>query len=269
VPTLAREKSRLVCRSRGGAAPRFAPLLRGAVSQREAADWLRQHHYLRTLAGRRWLYGLVDERAADSTSALVGVAVFGPSMPNALPALFPGLKPNEDSTELVRFGLLDSVAANGESWFLAAAFRHLAGEGVAAVVSFSDPVARWRADGQVVALGHIGTCYAASGATYTGRTSPVLYCLFPEDAALLHPRMIAKYRAGDPNAGSVERALVNHGARPREAAEDPRQYPDRILTTLTVPFRHGGLHRYAFTLGPHARAVRLSRPALPHPRRLG
>ncbi len=60
-------------------------------------------------------------------------------MPNALPALFPGLRPNEDSTELLRFGLLDAVPANGESWFLASVFRQLAREGVAAVVSFSDP----------------------------------------------------------------------------------------------------------------------------------
>ena len=196
-----------------------------------------------------------------------GVAVFGPGMPNVLPALFRGLRPNEDSTELLRFGLLDDVPANGESWFLAAVFRHLVREGVAAVVSFSDPVVRWRADGQVVAPGHIGTCYAAGGALYTGRTTPVTYRLFPDDATLLHPRMLAKYRAGDPNAGGVERALVAHAAPPRSPAEDRASYLDRLLPRLTVPFHHAGLHRYAFTIGPHARAVRVARPALPYPRR--
>jgi len=239
-----------------------------SIAQAAAAAWLARHHYLRTLAGRQWLYGLLDDQAPDAAAMLVGVAVFGPGMPNVLPALFSNLRANEDSTELLRFGLLDVVPPNGESWFLAAVFRHLIHEGVAAVASFSDPVVRWRSDGQVVAPGHIGTCYAAGGALYTGRTTPVTYRMFPEDAALLHPRMLAKYRAGDPNAGAVERTLITHGAPPRQAAEDRALYLDRVLPRLTVPFHHAGLHRYAFTIGPHASAVRVSRPALPYPRRL-
>ena len=194
--------------------------------------------------------------------------MFGPGMPNVLPALFPGLRPNEDSTELLRFGLLDAVPANGESWFLASVFRHLAREGVAAVVSFSDPVVRRRADEQLVAPGHVGTCYAAASAIYTGRTAPVAYRMFPEDAGLLHPRMLAKYRAGAPNAGAVERALVAHGAPLRAHAEDRASYLDRWLPHLTVPFQHSGLHRYAFAIGPHARAVRIAQPALPYPGRV-
>jgi hypothetical protein len=237
------------------------------ISQTAAATWLAQHHYLRTLAGRQWLFGLLEDGSTDPTAPLVGVAVFGPGMPNALRALFPGLCPNEDSTELLRFGLLDAVPANGESWFLASVFKHLAREGVAAVVSFSDPVLRRTADGQVVAPGHVGTCYAATGATYTGRTAPVTYRMFPNDAALIHPRMLAKYRVGAPNAGGVERALVAHGAPPRAKNEDRRSYLDRLLPQLTVPFRHAGLHRYAFAIGPHAQAVRVARPALPYPRR--
>jgi hypothetical protein len=238
------------------------------ISQRVAAAWLTQHHYLRTLAGRQWLFGLFDDWGFDVAQALVGVAVFGPGMPNVVPALFPGLRPNEDSTELLRFGLLDAVPANGESWFLASAFRHLAREGVAAVVSFSDPVVRVTVDGQPVAPGHIGTCYAAASAIYTGRTAPVTYRMFPDDAGLLHPRMLAKYRAGAPNAGAVERALVAHGASPRTRGEDRASYLDRSLLHLTVPFLHGGLHRYAFAIGPHARAVRIARPALPYPGRV-
>lgn len=238
------------------------------ISQAAAAAWLAHHHYLRTLAGRQWLYGLIDERASEADAALVGIAVFGPGMPNVLPALFPGLRANEDSTELLRFGLLDAVPANGESHFLAAAFSRLVREGLVAVVSFSGPVVRWRADGRIVAPSHVGTCYAAGDATYTGRTAPVTYCIFPDDAALLHPRMLAKYRAGDPNARGLELALVAHGAPPRALDDDPARYLDRLLPRVTQPFRHGGLHRYAFTLGPHARAIRIARPALPYPRRL-
>jgi hypothetical protein len=34
------------------------------------------------------------------------------------------------------------------------------------------------------------------------------------DRALLHPRLLAKYRVGAPNADGVERALVSPGAHP-------------------------------------------------------
>jgi hypothetical protein len=37
-------------------------------------------------------------------------------------------------------------------------------------------------------------------------------------------RMLAKFRAGDPNASGVERALVAHGARPCQAGEDRARY---------------------------------------------
>jgi hypothetical protein len=237
------------------------------ISQTAASEWLARHHYLRTLAGRQWLFGLMDDRAVHAAAALAGVAVFGPGMPNVLPALFPALQPNQDSTELLRFGLLDDVAANGESFFLATVFRLLAHEGVAGVVSFSDPVVRRTSSGQLIAPGHVGTCYAAAGAIYTGRTAPVAYRLFPEDGSLLHPRMLAKYRAGHPNAGAVERTLLRHGARSRADSESRSDYLDRVLPQLTVTFHHGGLHRYAFAIGPHAQAVRISQPALPNPRR--
>ena len=237
------------------------------ITQAAAAAWLARHHYLRTLAGRQWLYGLLDDRAPDPAAALVGVAVFGPGMPHVLPALFPGLRRHQDSTELVRFGLIDRVPADGETHFLGAVFRLLAREGVAAVASFSDPVVRRAADGRLIAPGHVGTVYQAANAVYTGRTAPVVYRLFPADAALLHPRLLAKYRAGAPNAGSVERALVGHGAPPRTPDEDRARYLERQLPRLTRPFRHAGLHRYAFVFGPHAGAVRLALPALPAPRR--
>ena len=251
-------------------APRLDPLRYHVepITHAAAATWLARHHYLRTLAGRQWLFGLIDDRAACEAEALAGVAVFGPGMPNVLGALFPDLEPHQDSTELLRFGLLDHVPPNGESHFLAAVFRLLARQGVAAIASFSDPVVRVRGDGQVVAPGHVGTCYAAAGALYTGRTSPVAYRLFPDDAALLHPRMIAKYRAGDPNAGNVERLLVGQGAPPRAPDEGRVAYLERELPRYTEPFRHGGLHRYAFTIGPHARSVRIARTALPYPGRL-
>jgi hypothetical protein len=92
--------------------------------------------------------------------------------------------------------------------------------------------------------------------------------MFPDDAGLIHPRMLAKYPAGAPNAGAVERALVAHRAPPRADGEDRTSYLDRLLSHLTVPFQHSGLHRYAFAIGPHARAMRIAQPALPYPGRV-
>ena len=100
-----------------------------------------------------------------------------------------------------------------------------------------------------------------------GERHPSSTRLFPADAALLHPRMVAKYRAGDPNAAPVERALLAHGAPARGPGEERGRYLDRLLRLLTVPFPHAGLHRYAFIIGPHRGAVRVARPALPYPGR--
>jgi hypothetical protein len=45
-------------------------------------------------------------------------------------------------------------------------------QGVRGVVSFSDPVPRRTAAGDLVFPGHIGTIYQASNAGYLGRTTP-------------------------------------------------------------------------------------------------
>jgi hypothetical protein len=78
--------------------------------------------------------------------------------------------------------------------------------------------------------------------------------------------MLAKYRAGQPNAAGVERALRIHGAPPRGDHEDACAYLERVVPVVTVPFAHAGLHRYAFAVGPHARSVRIARPILPNPK---
>lgn len=88
---------------------------------------------------------------------------------------------------------------------------------------------------------------------------------FAADAASLPPRMLAKHRAGAPKAGGVERALVGLGASAHRPDQARGAYLDRLLPLFTAPFRRAGL--YAFTIGPHAAAVRIARPALPYPRR--
>src|SRR5580700_10941881 len=126
---------------------------------------------------------------------LVGVAVFShPCNDRVLTSVFP-LSPL-DSVELGRFVLLDSVPANGESWFLTRAFECLRRKGLSGVVSFSDPVPRTKADGMIVHRGHVGICYQATSATFLGRTEPRTIRLLP-DGSLLNDRTIQKIRSGE------------------------------------------------------------------------
>jgi hypothetical protein len=55
---------------------------------------------------------------------------------------FPTLVLNEESLELSRLVLLDSLALNDESWFCARVFARAAEHGVRGLVSFADPVPR-------------------------------------------------------------------------------------------------------------------------------
>jgi hypothetical protein len=81
---------------------------------------------------------MYDLRAADGPS-LVGVIALGVPMSNqVLTKPFPGLLPNVQSVELQRVILLDSVLANGESWFGAEVFRLIAARDVRGVVTFAD-----------------------------------------------------------------------------------------------------------------------------------
>ncbi|MET7353048.1 hypothetical protein [Streptomyces mirabilis] len=66
-----------------------------------------------------------------------------------------------ESLECSRFVLTDECPANAESWFLARCFDELLVRGVRGIVSFADPVPRRDAPGAVVAVGHVGTIYAA------------------------------------------------------------------------------------------------------------
>lgn len=92
--------------------------------------------------------------------------------------------------------LLDSVPANGETWFLARAFDLLRAAGIAGVVSFSDPMARLRLDGTLVHPGHVGTIYQAFNATFLGRARAEAVRLLP-DGTVLHRRAIAKLRGSE------------------------------------------------------------------------
>ena len=83
-----------------------------------AKTFVTHHHYSGTYPAARFRVGLVRD------DDLVGVAIFStPASQKVLPR-YAEITPDE-GVELGRFVLLDDVAFNGESWFLARAFKLL------------------------------------------------------------------------------------------------------------------------------------------------
>ncbi len=159
------------------------------AGDREAKEFILAHHYSASYPSARMRFGLF------TAGRLVGVAVFShPCNDRVLTSVFP-LSPLE-SVELGRFVLLDSVPANGESWFLARTFECLRRRGLAGVVSFSDPMPRTTSDGTIVHRGHAGICYQATASTYLGRTDARTIRLLP-DGTVLNDRAIQKIRASE------------------------------------------------------------------------
>lgn len=218
-------------------------------------DFVTAHHYSRSYPAARFRFGLY--RGAD----LVGVAVFSvPTNERALECV-PGER--LERVELGRFVLVDEVPANGESWFLARAFELLRLEGIAGVVSFSDPIARTNATGDVVFPGHVGTIYQATNATYLGLATPRTLRILP-DGTVLNARSLQKLRAGERGWRYVVEQLVKHGAEDLQPGADPAAWARTWVAQLTRPLRHRGNHRYAWAL--HKRDRRHLPASLPYPK---
>lgn len=200
------------------------------------------NHYEGTFPAARLCVGLC--RMAE----VVGVAVFSQPMNEATVPKWTGL-PSREGIELGRFVLLDDVPANGETWFLARAFKVLAGElPVRVVVSFSDPVARSDAKGRCTMPGHVGTIYQASNASYGGRAKPKAIILDPQGRAL-SDRSLAKIRNDERGAAGAVAALEALGAPRRQPHEPGPVYVARALREGPFRrFRHPGTHGYRFAL---------------------
>ena len=126
----------------------------------EARAFVVAHHYSASYPAARVRVGLYR------AGALVGVAVF--SVPAQAKALDVLPCDRDEAVELGRLVLLDDVAGNGESWFVAQAFAELRRRGFAGVLSFSDPIERRAADGALVKPGHRGVVYQALPRVATG-----------------------------------------------------------------------------------------------------
>lgn len=224
-------------------------------SDRVARDFVVGHHYARSYPAARYRFGIYER------GELAGVAVFSVPMHAAV------LRPwgMGDAVELGRLVLLDRVLANAESWFVARCFELLRREGLAGVVSFSDPEPRATASGEVVFAGHVGTTYASLNAVYEGRARSQTLRLLP-DATVLSARAVAKVRQRERGWRYVVDQLVQAGAPAPESFEGGalRAWVDEAIARVTRPLRHHGNYRYAWGLTPGAR--RMLGASLPYPK---
>lgn len=154
-----------------------------------------------------------------------------------------------------------------ESWFLARCWKLTARRGVCGVDSFSDPVPRRTAAGELVFSGHVGTIYQASNAEYLGRTGSRRVLLLP-DGGVLSERALSKVR-GEERGPRLRRAR----ARALRRAASATRRAGRAVAEGGVGGRlcvrsivHRGNHRYGFRLGARRRLVAVGLPAAAYPK---
>lgn len=264
-------------------------LLVGAGSDNTARRFVEEHHYSGSLPNSSsYRFLLIDTRRPSwgDEQGVVGVAAFGmPAGPRVLQSSFGFLdSPKDQSCELTRLVLLDEVRKHGESWFVARCMEHLRRHtDMRGIVSFSDPVPRIDAVGQVYKPGHVGIVYQALNACYTGRSRP-RWAWYRDNGDLVHERDLTKVRAvcfpgcctrkkrgsGKSTSGAwgaVER-LVSWGARrPSPERECLHDWLDENLPLIASRRRHGGNHRYLWGLNRATRkALRRMDGSLAYPK---
>lgn len=233
---------------------------------KEAKPFVLQHHYSGSFPATRLSCGLF-RNGGGRRPELVGVCSFAVPMNNAAVPRHTGLDDPLAGTDLGRLVLLDDVAGNAESWFVARSFRLLRQEkpGVLAVIAYSDPLPRLGEDGRTVMPGHCGMVYQALSARFRGRSSARSDLIMP-NGRILSPRALSKIRTQEQGAAYAERQLVEAGAPSRFWGEEPRAWIERLeVTGFLRRRRHPGNLVYAFALTRAARLAARDRPTLPYP----
>ena len=221
------------------------------VDHAAARAFIAAHHYLGTYPAAHLSVGLFGRGAA-----LEGVAVFAvPTTPSVITA-HTGFADPHAGCVLARLILLDQVPQNGESHFVARAFRVLRAERphIESVVSYSDPEA-----------GHVGRVYAALSAAHRAVTPPRTTLQIA--GVTISGRTLSKLRLGERgHAGAIDR-LVALGAPRPIASETPAAWLDRLVRERHLTRRRRrGLFAYCFELTRKARRRGRRLPRLPYPR---
>lgn len=205
-----------------------------------AKEFVITNHYTNTYPVARKRFGLFEK------GNLVGVAVYSHPMSEKVITNVFGCEKASDGLELGRLVLLDAVLANAESFFVAECHRRLKKDFVG-VVSFSDDLPKYSADGKKTFVGHLGIVYQALGATFLNRSSPVRQFILP-DGSNLSKRTISKIRNGEVGWQYSSRILQNFGADECPAVDRKRkEWLEFWLKSLTKRFQHPGNLRYAWS----------------------
>lgn len=228
-----------------------------------------RHHYAGSFPAARLSLGLFGPGPAGR-SQLVGVAAFSVPINNRCVARHTGLTEPQAGADLGRFVLLDEVAGNGETWFLARAFRLLRREKpeIEAVIAYSDPMPRVGPGGRLASPGHVGAVYRdfGRGLAYRGRARPRTEHVTP-DGRVFSARAASKIRGGERGFGYAVDELVRRGA-PAPTGDDLRGWYDGLAALgFLRPRRHPGNHVYTFALTQRARVAGRPLPALASPGR--
>lgn len=232
------------------------------IPESDARPFVERHHYAGSYPAARLAVGLMRARRWI-TPELVGVAVFSvPMQPRSIPC-YAGVDAAA-GVELGRLVLLDEVPGNGESWFVARAFKALraAHPEVCAVLSYSDPVPRSTESGEIIMPGHVGVVYQALNATYHGRSSARTLCV-DREGKVISARGLSKLRNGESGAAAVYDRLVRAGAPRMRQGEDAKAWVMRALAE--GPFRrlnHPGNHAYTWRLDGAPRVAGIAYPRL-------
>lgn len=239
--------------------------LDGKGSDNTARAFVEAHHYSGSYPAARERAMLYERQ----TGELVGAAIF--SHPSSEAVLEPLPCDRLEGVELGRLVLRDTVAGNGESWFIARCFEELRRRGYRALLSHSDPVPRRAIDGRLVLPGHVGIIYQATNAVYTGRSNEELHVLKP-DGTILSPRSMTKIRRWERGAAGCVDELVQSGAVPPTRAElatrdGRRAWMWREIFRTCRRLKHGGNHRYVWALDKRLNnAVRALATGEPYPK---
>lgn len=223
------------------------------IDHETARAFIARHHYLPTYPAAQLAVGLYGAGAT-----LEGVAVFAVPTTGAVITRHTGFADPRRGCVLARLILTDAVPQNGESFFVARAFRHLRREkpGIEAVVSYSDPGA-----------GHIGRVYCALSAAHRAIMRPRI--VLQAHGMTISGRTLSKIRLGEQgHAGAIDR-LIAHGLPRPNVGEDLADWLWRLERERhLVRRRQAGLYAYCFELTREARRRGRSLPRLPYPKAL-
>jgi hypothetical protein len=245
-----------------------------AASHREARAFVEREHYEHSWPSAVEVFEL------RRRGRLVGAAIFSvPGGPAVLGAWFPDHA--HESAELGRLVLSEEVPGDGETWFLARCFELLRREGYFGVLSFSDPMPRYRLDDpEPVMPGHVGRIYMAFNGVYLERSRPETVWMFG-DGTLFPSRSRTKVRAyaRATTDEALEQAkgwryavddLLAHGAAPFAFEPgDPgaAAWVDAQLADLSRCYRAPGKYRFAWGLRQSAKNMLRRKVAeLGHPK---